>query len=378
MKRKKYARITNQCKCQMQKRPGDNLWPRDGNLGDCMQTLGVENVYHKAGITDLAFVNRDDIKEYQGAPVKLVMQSWFGDYAGVFPLPWSDKITPVFIGFHLNTINNTRERFVREKIHEKMKPYEPIGCRDRSTRDFLKSLGVDAYFSGCMTLTFDKREIEPKNGKIFLVDPDRRVLKRLPENIKKECDTSITHFYYWNEYPVTEKGAKEFEQYARTVLNRYKTEARLVITSKIHVAMPCVAMGIPVIFITTEPNNVRFDVLRGILPVYGHRDMKYIDWNPKPVNIDTLKEKIIANAIAQITGKNRREAVEALNKETEKLKPIRVAYLKWVSILKSLLTPPPPPENIKTKHSITDIIFRPLKPLSFMERSIFLYSFNIN
>lgn len=43
----KYARIFNQCKLQMSKRPGDSLWSRDGNLGDCMQTLGVENVYKK-------------------------------------------------------------------------------------------------------------------------------------------------------------------------------------------------------------------------------------------------------------------------------------------------------------------------------------------
>lgn len=44
----KYARITNRCKLQMQRHPHDwDNWPRDGNLGDCMQTLGVENVYHK-------------------------------------------------------------------------------------------------------------------------------------------------------------------------------------------------------------------------------------------------------------------------------------------------------------------------------------------
>lgn len=323
----KHARIINQYKYEMQKRPDDNLWPRDGNLGDCMQSLGVENIYHKAGITDLSCVNRDDIKEYQGEEIHLVMQSWFADYAGIFPLPWSNKITPIFIGFHLNTINKTRERFVQEKIYEKMKPYEPIGCRDRSTRDFLKSLGINAYFSGCMTLTFDKRKQEPTNGKIFLVDLDRRILKKLPNDIKQKCDTSITHFYYWNNYPVTEKGAEEFEQYARTVLERYKTEAKLIITSKIHVAMPCIAMGIPVIFITIDPNNVRFDVLRGILPIYGHRDMKYINWEPKSPNISILKQKIINNAIAQITGINNDRALLELKLETERLKPIE--FLPW-------------------------------------------------
>lgn len=46
----KYGRIINQYRYEMQKRPGDSLWPRDGNLGDCMQSLGVENVYKKAGV----------------------------------------------------------------------------------------------------------------------------------------------------------------------------------------------------------------------------------------------------------------------------------------------------------------------------------------
>lgn len=319
-----YARITNQCKCQMQKRPDDNLWPRDGNLGDCIQTLGVENVYKKAGIKpdELSFVNRDDIKVYDGPACHLVMQSWFGNYANVFPLPWSNKITPIFLGFHLNTINDTRERFIKERIYEKMKAFEPIGCRDRNTRDFLKSLGVNAYFSGCMTLTFDKRQQEPVNGKIFLVDLDKRVWKKLPNFIKETGDTSITHFYYWNQYPVTEQGGWEFEKHARDVLARYEKEAKLVITSKIHVAMPCMAMGIPVIFITQNPKGERFDVIRGLVPIYSHRDMKYINWNPKPVNLDNLKKTIIDNAITAIKGKNQDDTIQKLNEITSQLKPI--------------------------------------------------------
>ncbi len=330
---KQYARIFNQYKYQMQKRPDDALWPRDGNIGDCIQSLAIENLYRKIGIAveTLTLINRDDIRTYRGGGgtrYVLPMQAWFADYAGVFPLPWSDEIEPVFIGFHLNTIHHTRERFIREKIHEKMKAFEPIGCRDRSTCDFLRSLGVNAYFSGCMTLTFDKREKEPVNGKIFLVDPTRKTLKKLPHWIREQADTSITHFYYWNQYPVTLQGAQDFENEARHILQRYKNEARLVITSKIHAAMPCVAMGIPVIFIHEEADNVRFDVLDGILPRYTPKDMPFIDWNPKAADISELKQALIANALDRLLQKEDKQAIETLNRLTARLKPIKAVSLK--------------------------------------------------
>jgi len=281
----------------------------------------------KTEINEPLLVNRDDLKEYNGEPCKLVMQSWFGDYAGVFPLPWSDKITPIFLGFHLNKINGTRERFLKEKIYEKMIPYQPIGCRDRSTAEFLKSCGLDAYFSGCMTLTFDKREVEPQNGKIFAVDLTRKAYKNLPDFIKNEADTSITHFYYWNEYPVSKKGAFEFEQAAQNILNRYKNEAKLVITSKIHVAMPCLAMGIPVIFINEDVKNERFDVLQGLIPMYTPDEIDEIDWNPKvPEHIETIKKAIKENAVATIlNSSDKKEKLETLKKITENLTPIRVS-----------------------------------------------------
>ena len=209
-----------------------------------------------------------------------------------------------------------------------MKAFEPIGCRDRSTCDFLRSLGVNAYFSGCMTLTFDQREKEPENGKIFLVDATRKTLKKLPQAIREQVDTSITHFYYWNQYPVTWQGAQDFENEARRILQRYKEEARLVITSKIHVAMPCVAMGIPVIFIHEDADNVRFDVLNGILPRYTPKDIPFIDWNPKAVDISELKQALIANASDRLLQKKDMQAFERLNHLTARLKPIKTVPLK--------------------------------------------------
>ena len=321
----KYARFSNQYKYQMQKRPDDwTRWPRDGNIGDCIQSIAVENIYQKAGINvnDILLVNRDDLNIYDGEECQLVMNAWFGNYAGIFPLPWSDKVKPIFLGFHLNTINNSRQRFLKEKIFEKMMPYQPIGCRDRNTANFLKECGLNTYFSGCITLTFDKRKQEPENGKIFIIDLTKQAYENLPLEIKEKADMSITHFYYWNEYPVTVNGAKEFEQEARKILKRYEKEASLVITSKIHVAMPYIAMGIPVIFINEDIANERFDVLRGLIPMYETKHMHFVDWNPKPANIESLKAAIINNAISAIKGQDQTKSIEKLNNITSSLIPI--------------------------------------------------------
>ncbi|MDR2080265.1 MAG: polysaccharide pyruvyl transferase family protein [Campylobacteraceae bacterium] len=322
---KQYARIFQQYKYAMQDRPNSPLWARDGNIGDAVQNLAVENIYHKfwggggGKSRSLLLVNRDEINSYDSAPCTLVMQAWFGHCAHTFPLPWSDKIEPIFIGFHLSDINDTREKFIAEKIYLKMKPFEPIGCRDRNTMRFLQKLGVEAYFSGCMTLTFDTRKNTPENGKVFVVDLTKKAMRKLPQKIKETADTSITHFYYWNHYPVSYEGALEFEQEARKILNRYRDEARLIITSRIHVAMPCIALGIPVIFIHENSDDVRFDVLHGILPIYHPRDMVWLDWNPKAVNIDKLKSAIIKNAMDRIAQKPDTSSIKELNLITDEL-----------------------------------------------------------
>jgi hypothetical protein len=175
-----------------------------------------------------------------------------------------------------------------------------------------------------MTLTLDTRKTEPENGKIFIVDLHKKVLKNMPKEILEKADKSITHVHKWDKYPLDYNDAIEFENKAREILEIYKTQASLVITSRIHVAMPCIAMGIPVIFISKSVYNVRFDVLQGIVPVYTYKDIKYINWNPKPADISDLKKAIIKNAIAQITKSSDREfAFQNLINETAKLKPIR-------------------------------------------------------
>ena len=163
----KFARLIQQYKYDLKS------WNGEGNIGDCIQNIAVKNLYKQTGISDdeVVKINRDDLADYSGEPVILPMQGWFGNVHGVFPLDIPESIVPVYIGFHINSSNDCREKFVEQNIAEKMKKFEPIGCRDRNTAEFLETLGLKTYFSGCLTLTFPKRDKEPEEGKIFPCGP---------------------------------------------------------------------------------------------------------------------------------------------------------------------------------------------------------------
>ena len=316
----------------------DKGWDLEGNIGDCIQNLAIENIYRKMGVDvkDLTLINRDELDAYEGEYRILPMQGWFAEAFRVFPLPWSRKITPVFIGFHLSTWSTARDQFVKCGLAKKMRPFAPVGCRDRNTMRFLQSQGVEAYFSGCMTMTFDSREKEPANGKIFVVDLHESLLERLPAKIKAEADFSVTHKYGFQKYPLDEDDAQAFEDQARKVLAKYRDEAKLLITSRLHAALPCAAMGIPVIFYHHNQEDDRFDAVDGLLHVYSQKEIESINWNPRPVDMRKLKKLMVANAIASIDAARKKrlwqkkECVEELGRYLER-------RLKYARLRKRLL-----------------------------------------
>ncbi|MGV0033849.1 MAG: polysaccharide pyruvyl transferase family protein [Candidatus Azotimanducaceae bacterium WSBS_2022_MAG_OTU7] len=120
---------------------------------------------------------------------------------------------------------------------------------------------------------------------------------------------------------------------AGELLERYRTQAKLVITSKLHCALPCIAMGIPVIFfadkrderlhlvrefipinpyiaigsehagakILPTPDKYRFKVFMRRLKSKAWHHLRYrrawqkIDWDPAPVDVTDVKKTILAN-----------------------------------------------------------------------------------
>jgi hypothetical protein len=86
-------------------------------------------------------------------------------------------------------------------------------------------------------------------------------------------------------------------QFARETIETYGRKAALVVTKRIHCAMPCVAMGIPTVFI--GPKTYRTEIVEEIglkrwqrsnLPIwpFAHR----IDRIPAPLDISAIQNSI--------------------------------------------------------------------------------------
>ena len=79
---------------------------------------------------------------------------------------------------------------------------------------------------------------------------------------------------------------------AKQVYQEYWDNARLVITTRLHAALPCLSRGIPVV-LAKDNLSYRFAFLTKFLPIYSLTEFGKINWNPNPVNMEAIKEKIL-------------------------------------------------------------------------------------
>ena len=146
------------------------------------------------------------------------------------------------------------------------------------------------------------------------MDLPSKLFKYIPKEIRKNAKLNKQRAVPYSLYSTIEKRMA----YAQDILNLYRDEASLVITSALHCAQPCIAMGIPVIFIDPEESSERFSTLRGIIPIYTKEDLihKRIDfYNVTVPNIEYLKKLMIENlklSIEQIKGNKNNDNITNL------------------------------------------------------------------
>lgn len=258
------------------------------NVGDYVQSLASINIYKKIvenqknikydikDFTNLVLDNkiegynfilikRDnlfDIKNFKNYKnIITIFNGWwmwsFNNKDEIcFKIP--DNIIPIITSFHI--YNN---KLLEKNCIDEFRKYEPIGCRDLKTLEKLKSKNINAYFSGCLTLTIDFFKNNPIKNNIIINDKDKKVIPSLNLNGKKL--TYIKHNI--NEIKYNYKlGFKK----ALELLEKY-SKAEFVYTSRLHCYLPCLAMNVPVDF-GSEDNKKkvwgsgkeRFDGLRNL------------------------------------------------------------------------------------------------------------------
>jgi hypothetical protein len=262
------------------------------NVGDNIQSLAAKQFLPQVD----TFINREKLGAYNGEPMQLIMNGWFTHNAQNW-VP-SDNINPLFVSFHMN--NTAAPAMLSEIGIAYLKKHQPIGCRDQFTADTLNAKGVEAYFTGCLTLTLDSYKVadSERGDKIYIVDPlygyttykkvtydYKRFLRSIQNgsifNIgkrKKHLDRFIDKelqktAIYINQEPEAGKytDSEKFAM-AEDLLNKY-ARAKLVITSRIHCALPCLAMGTPVIFVNGFDNFVDSCRFEGILDLFNRIDV---------------------------------------------------------------------------------------------------------
>jgi hypothetical protein len=258
------------------------------NTGDWIQTLAVQTLLESIGVAraDMVRIDRDTLPAYDGPAVRLVMNACFLDHC--FPLP--PQIQPVFVGFQ----TSSRE-LIRTHL-DYFKRHQPIGCRDNETCGLFREQGVDAYTTGCLTMTLPLRETMPSSPKVFLVGGEKAgelppsLQKHLPDDLRR-TSTYVHQREPVTTFPLNDDEAIKAEQVAVKLLNTYREQATLVVTPLLHAAGPCVAMGIPVILARKDYRD-RFTAISRVLPVYTPPTFDLINWAPHVPNVEALKNSL--------------------------------------------------------------------------------------
>lgn len=250
------------------------------NYGDVIQYHAIKNLYTYMGIdyNEVFQMTDHEMLCYSGEEY-LVMPLNIPFWGMYDRLP--SHIIPVYLGISLKDECQIDALRLRE--------FQPIGCRDQYTFNLLTDNGIRAYLNGCMTITLPKRDSKIVGDKVFLIDVCDEVYERIPLELRK--DAIIDSHVKW--------GGDCSESTALAAYEDYKKNAKLVISSRLHCIVPCIAYGIPVIYANpTIPT--RMDWLHKIIPLYNKNNFDKIDWHPHSIDIESLKKVLLENAVERV------------------------------------------------------------------------------
>ena len=271
------------------------------NLGDYIQSIAA-NQFMNACSRE-SYFSRDDmgaLRENDSA----ILNGWYRVEKKTHFLRYPMNVLPVSI--HINNPEATED--IRAVVASWGRNSDGrIGCRDLATEKRLTELGFNAYFSSCLTTTlfyqFGRPSLSEREGVIFCdanlekmfpvkhffqfsrINRRRKVEKVLGEILSpyrcEPCE-KVSH-----SCPVSMSHEERFAL-ALNLLKKY-SRAKLVVTSRIHCALPCIAMGTPVVLLVRKYDPLRYPGIDRFL------NKIYLDSNDKLVVDLLLKGGMVHN-----------------------------------------------------------------------------------
>jgi hypothetical protein len=228
------------------------------NLGDEIQSLAAAQFLPRVD----AYINREQMNQFVPADEqihRLLLNGWFMHNPRNWPP--SKFIEPLIISFHLNSVVGEagiapNSAMLSGAGIEYLKKFSPIGARDTSTLALLEAAGVDAYFSGCLTLTLPRPSVSRDDDLIVVNDIPALTLRHLKSCTKKRVWEADQNTADKNRLRRFSSAYKLLETYAR---------ASFVVTTRLHCALPSLAFGTPVLFLKADRDALRFEGLDTLL-----------------------------------------------------------------------------------------------------------------
>lgn len=271
------------------------------NIGDEIQSIAAMRFLPEIDY----YIQRervDQFKSENGEKVKLFMNAWWmWDYKH---FPPSSDIDPLFVSFHLREKIRTQfsKKFMKKKVIAYFKQHEPIGCRDTTTAAYLKDHGIDAFFSGCMTMILlPNHKIKELYGNNYVLCVD--VPSKMVNMIRKKSEKPV--------YSISRMISPAFKgtdrlRVAKYILYLYHNVS-CVVTPRLHVALPSVAFQTPVCLVGTKTKNFevlsrrgRFDGLEGFFNevlyedyIKGKSDYDINHPLPNPQTYIPMRDKLV-------------------------------------------------------------------------------------
>jgi len=179
---------------------------------------------------------------------KLIMNGWYM-HGGDWP-PTSHYLEPLLLSMHVHKDDLTvAAAFSSRESVRFLTKWAPVGARDLSTLRFFESLGIPAYFSGCLTLTLQRDPMVSRGGFILAVDLSEKAIAHLRSSTAK---TVVT----WTAHHDPRMSLDD-----RLVLAEYflflVQSAHCVVTTRLHSALPSLALDTPVLLVRTSNTLAR-------------------------------------------------------------------------------------------------------------------------
>lgn len=195
-----------------------------GNLGDGIQTLAVIEFFKQKNIQLSGFIDRNNLQD------DMFINGWHR---------YKNQNLPskaIYCSLHTDKDHLLS---IDKSIY--------IGCRDNWTSENCKSVGLQCSVTGCITINFPLSN-ETKQNVLYI------------DSIHDSTNHNYTQFISDN---------LSWEDHLVLAKNRLKliSTASLIYTTRLHVLIPCIAMGIPVCLDKIPKDKERFSHISKFIPI---------------------------------------------------------------------------------------------------------------